>query len=142
MTLVVDADVGFKWHVDQSDSAQAETILRWRGGLHAPDFQYLEIRHVLAKYVRMRLVSEEAARKAAFIHGGMISMWHNQAILAEPAFDLALRFDHPFYDCLYLALALRLDSRVVTADRKFANRFSEGGHAGRVVLLADFAAAT
>jgi predicted nucleic acid-binding protein len=140
MTLVVDADVAFKWHVEQQDSVHAEPVLKWHGGLHAPDFQYLEVRQVLAKYVRQRLITQAAALEATQVHGGMINVWHSHAILAGPAFDLALRFGHPFYDCLYLALALRLDGRVVTADKKFAGRFAIGDHAGRVVLLADFAA--
>jgi len=35
------------------------------------------------------------------------------------ALELAMRIDHPSYDCLYLALAVKHDTHVVTADRRF-----------------------
>jgi predicted nucleic acid-binding protein len=37
----------------------------------------------------------------------------------ENAFQLAAELSHPVYDCLYLALALRRDTYVVTADGRF-----------------------
>jgi predicted nucleic acid-binding protein len=33
--------------------------------------------------------------------------------------DLALALGHPVYDCLYLALAIRENTHVVTADVRF-----------------------
>ncbi|HMQ57516.1 MAG TPA: type II toxin-antitoxin system VapC family toxin [Rhizobiaceae bacterium] len=140
MTLwVVDADVGFKWHVEQPDSDQAERVLALGGELHAPDFQYLEVRQVLAKYVRMNLISSASAMHAQASHRSMIAFWHDHKQLADHAFDLALKHSHAFYDCLYLALALRLNGRLVTADKAFARKFADGEHAGRIVLLQDFA---
>ena len=44
---------------------------------------------------------------------------HADAGLGERAFDLAVELDHEIYDCLYLALALALDCRLVTADDAF-----------------------
>lgn len=38
----------------------------------------------------------------------------------DAALQLAIDLNHPIYDCLYLALAIRLDTHVVTADRRFA----------------------
>ena len=139
--LVVDADVALKWHIRQDDLEIAKTIARQFSELHAPEFQLLEVNHVLAKYVRRKLLDGEIAREAAREHRELIEYWHDDALLAAAAFNLATFHSHPFYDCLYLALALRLDARVVTADKAFARRFGEGEHAGRIVLLADFAGA-
>ena len=69
----------------------------------------------------------------------MISYWHEHEALVEPAFDLSLRNAHSLCDCLYLALAVRLEGRVVTADRAFARKFASGEQAERVVLPTDFA---
>ena len=38
--------------------------------------------------------------------------------VAKRAFDLAVQFNHPVYDCLYLALAEREDITLVTDDTK------------------------
>jgi predicted nucleic acid-binding protein len=38
--------------------------------------------------------------------------------LAQQALELARTLDHPTYDCLYVALALREEATLVTADRR------------------------
>lgn len=40
--------------------------------------------------------------------------------LLEAALTLSTQLRHPVYDCLYLALALRRNLPVITADRRFA----------------------
>lgn len=40
--------------------------------------------------------------------------------LIEAATRLAVTLDHSVYDCLYLALAVREHTRLVTADQQFA----------------------
>lgn len=135
--LVVDADVALKWHLPQHDAHLAKAVARDYANLHAPEMQFLEVQNILAKYVRMRQLSESNAREAASAHGALIAVWHDHGALTGPAFDLALRYSHPFYDCLYLALAVRLNARVVTADKAFASKFAVGDHAGRVILLGE-----
>jgi len=137
--LVVDADVAVKWHIEQPDSHQAEMVLQAGERLHAPDFQGLEVRQVLSKYARMRLLEADKARDAVESHDRMIDFWHDDDALTGHALDISLSHAHPFYDCIYLALAMRLGARLVTADRKFAGKFAQGEYAGRVVLLNDFA---
>ena len=44
--------------------------------------------------------------------------------LAAAALDLALRRDHPAYDCFYVALAMREAAPLATADRRLAERFA------------------
>lgn len=41
--------------------------------------------------------------------------------LLHSAYDLAITFNRPVYDCLYVALALRVKAPFVTADEKLAN---------------------
>jgi predicted nucleic acid-binding protein len=60
--------------------------------------------------------------------------------LLDEALALGLALAHPVYDCVYLALAIASDARVVTADRRFrlaAQR--EPGLEDRVVLLSQLA---
>ena len=56
--------------------------------------------------------------------------------LLDSALDLAIQLNHPIYDCLYLALALRHDTDVITADRRFVSAIERRPElAGRVRLL-------
>jgi predicted nucleic acid-binding protein len=48
--------------------------------------------------------------------------------------QLALELPHPVYDCLYLALARRLGTSCITADRKLLSV----APAGLAVALADW----
>jgi predicted nucleic acid-binding protein len=46
------------------------------------------------------------------------------ATLAGRALAIAAELRHPAYDCFYLALAEAKDARLVTADRRFADRLA------------------
>ncbi len=53
------------------------------------------------------------------------------------AVRLAGELDHPAYDCLYVVLAHRLRTRLVSADARFLRRLAGTAHAPAVVGLAD-----
>ena len=55
--------------------------------------------------------------------------------LLDAAIALAYELKHPVYDCLYLALADSLETAVVTADQKFANKVADPT---RAVFVEDF----
>ena len=65
--------------------------------------------------------------------------WANDEALAADALRIAIGLNHPVYDCVYLALAYQVGGTLVTADTRFFNTVAGTEHAGRVVLLADFA---
>ncbi len=52
------------------------------------------------------------------------------------AMRLSLQLNHPVYDCLYLALAKRLGTFVVTADAQFGQAVDDHGtHVGHIQVL-------
>ena len=121
-TVVVDASVGIKWFVPEIYSAEAR---QWRNGsteLHVPAFFFdLELTSILWKKV---LRSDLSCSDAESIFAQLPSLpitRHPEAPLLELAFDLANRTKRTVYDCLYLALAVQLQGRMVTADLKFFN---------------------
>lgn len=61
------------------------------------------------------------------------------APLLDEAFRLSFRLRHPVYDCLFLALGLREDARVLTADRMFHAAAGKSDFADSVILLEDIA---
>jgi predicted nucleic acid-binding protein len=139
-SLVVDASVIVKWLVQQPDSADAESVLASRYTLHAPRLARIETGNALWKH---HLAGDlDRARYEQILDGfdGLGVQLHDETAFIQPAGALAAQFRRPLYDCLYLALAIRLDAVLVTADRRLAGCFAESQHAGSIVLLRDFAA--
>jgi len=136
--LVVDASVGIKWIVEETNSDQAIALIAGRR-LLVPDLFWVETANALAAKVRRLELTRGQARDA----------WHDltrapllsrktTAESVSSAFGLAQDLAHPVYDCLYLALALHEDCRMVTADHRFAQVVS--GHAslaGALVILSE-----
>jgi len=52
---------------------------------------------------------------------------HAASDLVGAALEWSFRLRHPVYDCLYLALAVREDCKLVTADEEFEAAVSRAG---------------
>ena len=62
---------------------------------------------------------------------------HSAGALLDAAFEIALTTRRTVYDCLYIALAERLDCVAVTADAKLYNATPGGPYAARVHWVGD-----
>lgn len=133
MKIVVDASVALKWVLEEPGS---EAALRLRQeNLVAPALWLVEAANVLWLRVRIGDVdADEAAARYRELVSAPVTSLPNEPLLPE-ALQLATKIAHPVYDCLYLALALREDSHVVTADRRFARVAERPELANRVRLL-------
>jgi len=118
---VVDASVAIKWYLPEEHSAAAERLLLLPDELHSPDLLFAEAGNVLWKYA---LRGECSHRKAVNILKELrmlpLKIW-DAPWLTEEAFEIALYAKRSFYDCLYLALAIKTESQLVTADLKLYN---------------------
>ena len=139
MELVVDASVAVKWLVEEEDSERASRLLSGGGQLHCPRLLASEVASALRrKALRGELeLGFARARLASLVR--MPVSWHPDESLASDAIRLAFAYDRTAYDCLYLALAYRLDARLVTADLRFANALAAMETGGTVVTLRDYA---
>lgn len=118
MAVVVDASVIAKWVLREADSAAALAVRTET--LIAPSPWSAEVANVLWRRVMQRqLEPDEANQMLADLQGAAVSEVPTGP-LAAGALRLAVNLNHPIYDCLYLALAIREGSHVVTADRRFA----------------------
>lgn len=117
--LVVDASVAAKWLIDEPDTDKAVAL---RGQpMAAPTLIRTEIGNLLATLTRRGAISPgEAAESFALFQIAPLRIVEPDDALERAALDLALGLAHPIYDCLYLALAIRLDAALATADRRFA----------------------
>jgi predicted nucleic acid-binding protein len=118
MTVVIDASVALKWVVPEVGSPAAIALLS-STELAAPGIWITEAANGLWKYVIRReldlLDAQELLRRLRSVPMTVSAADDD----LENAFQLAAELSHPIYDCLYLALALRKDTYVVTADKRF-----------------------
>ncbi|WP_431859176.1 type II toxin-antitoxin system VapC family toxin [Azospirillum sp.] len=118
-TIVVDASVAVKWLIPEPDSEIAERLCEGRN-LIAPELIEVECANILWKHVRRGEISRiDAFTGIQDLRRSPLDLIRDSELLVE-AQGLANDFDHPIYDCLYLALALRKGVSVVTADARFA----------------------
>ena len=117
MSVVIDASVALKWVADEPGTQEA---LALRGEqLLAPSIWIAEAANGLWRHVRLgEVTSEEALGRIAQLEKAPVTSLPIEPYVAA-ALELAIRANHPVYDCLYLALAIDRDTQVVTEDCRF-----------------------
>lgn len=117
MTLVIDASVIVKWFLPEDGSSEARALSQ--EDLIAPELWVSEVANALWKRRARGDFGDE-------VFDVFLTSLASSPIKATPAapeigeaLALASRLNHPIYDCLYLACALRHGVQVVTADRRF-----------------------
>jgi predicted nucleic acid-binding protein len=117
MNLVIDASVALKWVLAESGQAAADALLD--EDLIAPSLWLLEAANALwRRSQRGELSADEANERLSELFNAPVTAIPIEDDLVEAAL-LAQRLGHPVYNCLYLALAVREQTQVVTADRRF-----------------------
>jgi len=120
---VVDASVVLKWLLAELSAEAEELLERHLNGsdpLVAPELLYYEIGNVLV--TKTKLSAQETSDLFGYFIDLQIEAYSLGADEYKATIDLAYRYKLSVYDAAYLGLALALDSRLVTADRRLANR--------------------
>lgn len=138
--IVVDASVALKWVFDEEFSYRAVELLDATDVPIAPTLLLIEAGNALWKRVRRNEVSAVEARELLHTLERQGVGWVDEHALVEPALALASSLNHPIYDCVYLALALREDVKLATADLKFARVLHHHGYGDRLHLIGDMPA--
>jgi predicted nucleic acid-binding protein len=121
---VVDASVVVKWVVNEPGTPQALVLLSGYN-LAAPDLILAECANIFWKKVRRGELTVEEARFAALMIEGSDLQLREMLPIWLLAIELATRIDHPAYDCLYLALALKEQLQFVTADDSLVRKLQQ-----------------
>lgn len=132
--VVVDASVAVMWFMAEPLSDEAVEV-RNHELLMAPDFLLIEVANALWKGLRKGEIEEREARVGLDALQRGEPLLFDSPVLVPQALHLAGRLDHGVYDCLYLALAVREDATVITADRRFHDRVSGSDYHGHTWLL-------
>jgi predicted nucleic acid-binding protein len=119
--FVIDASVAFKWFLPEVHAQAARRLLGSNHILLAPDLLYAEFTNILWKRIRRGEMAEVEAGTILRTLGILPLEIHSSWPLVLPALEIACRTDRAAYDSLYLALAVREQSVMVTADLKFYN---------------------
>ncbi len=124
-SLVVDSSVAIKWFVPELFAAEAAAILAaYQAGtltLLAPDLIYAELGNIVWKKQTLQgLAAADAARIIGDVRTLGLTITPSAELLSD-AYRLAVAHRRTVYDALYLALGVRENCAVVTADERLVN---------------------
>lgn len=133
--LVIDASVAVKFVTEEPDSDKAYEIVVGPEPLIAPDWVLSECANAIGKKVLDNQLSRAAAEASFAELPRFFARLFETGGLLDAGFQLALDIDHAFYDCLYLALAIREGAPVITADKGLLKGARRAGLDRHVRLL-------
>ena len=114
--FVVDASVVLKWFVPEIHSDAARRLLAATHQFLSPDLLFPEMGNAIWKKVRRgELTAEEGQRLAADISSVAVETVSTRGLMID-AHALAVTTGLTVHDAMYLALAIRLKTDLVTAD--------------------------
>ncbi len=138
--VVVDASLAMRWLIPRADAAHARTLAADAGvALHAPDLIWSEVANALWKYGRAGADPKRLVRRLQDFRSLPLRVTPADE-LVDDALAIALEIGHPVYDCIYIALAIRTSSCVVTADRRLHNAVESSSYARHVMWHEDYLA--
>jgi len=132
--FVVDASVAIKWFLPEPNSADADKLLSGGFQLLAPDLLVPEVGNILWKRVMRAELTVQQAQVIMRALESLPMILRPASDLAENAMTVACGLKRSFYDCLYLALALTTDCRMVTADRKLFDAVKDAAPVKKHIL--------
>lgn len=132
--LVVDASVALKWLIEEEGS-EAALALR-TCDLAAPALLRIEAANALRTLAgRGETTPAKALALLDLLQTAPVTLVDADDVLEARALEMALALGHPVHDCVYLALAERMDRTLVTADRRFLRALEATPHAPQAVAL-------
>jgi predicted nucleic acid-binding protein len=126
LRIVIDASVAAKWFLpDEPFSAEALELLRRATAgttdFIVPDLFFSECGNILWKAARRKRLSVDETVAAIQIIEELQPLTVPAAGLLEDTLQIARNYDRTFYDSLYLAVAAKQQTYLVTADEKLAH---------------------
>ncbi|HEY3044539.1 MAG TPA: type II toxin-antitoxin system VapC family toxin [Vicinamibacterales bacterium] len=139
--FVVDASVVVKWFVPEIYSDAARRLLKLPHEYVAPDLLFAETANTIWKKIRRKELTVEEGRQLVADMGGIAVETVSCRALAEDAHALANATGRTVYDAMYVALAVRLHTRAITADDRLEAALKKvAAVADHIQLVQTFAA--
>ncbi len=139
--FVVDASVVLKWFVPEIDSNAAHRLLEHDDQYVAPDLLLAETTNAVWKKVRRGELSPAQGKSLVASLESIAVETIPSRVLVDDAYELATSTGRSVYDALYLALAVRLNTRMITGDERLARALAATPLvAPHIQTIRDFAA--
>ena len=120
--IVVDSNVLAYLYLPGEYTSAAETLLEQDSDWAAPILWRSEFRNILAGYLRRKAITFDQAnslqREAESLLEGAEFEVESIAVL-----ELVRDSDCSAYDCEFIALAMKLDTKLITMDKKLLRAF-------------------
>jgi len=124
--FIVDANMAVKWFIQEKHSDSAALLLEDDCVLEAPDLLRAEFGNTLWKKVRRGEITAGEAEQVLKAFFRVPIKFHWADALSASALEIAVKTRCSVYDSLYLSLAIRRETKIATADRKFFNNLRGG----------------
>jgi predicted nucleic acid-binding protein len=116
--FVVDASVVIKWFVPEIHSDAARRLLEKSTHYLAPDLVFAEVGNAIWKKVRRGELTPRQGRELAADVSNVAVESVPARGLVEDACGIAIATGLTVYDAMYVALAVRLETWLITADER------------------------
>lgn len=122
--IVVDTNIITYLLLPGAHTKLVEQVVAKDSGLVVPPLWKSEFRNVLALYLRQKQLTFDQAR-AIMTQAERLLKHSEHAITSNDVLELVNNSLCSAYDCEFVALALRLNTVLVTADKKVLREFPE-----------------
>jgi predicted nucleic acid-binding protein len=137
--FVIDASVVVKWFVPEIHSDAARRLLVLPHEYVAPDLLFAETANTIWKKIRREELTAEEGQQLVADIGQIAVETVSCRALAEDAHALASATGRTVYDSMYIALAVRLNTRAITADGRLESALKRlPAVAGHIQLVQTF----
>ncbi len=133
--LVLDASVAIKCVLDEPGSARARQLAGGPIPPLAPELLLAECANVVWKRVHRRLVEPASAFRLMLALSALPAKLLPLDTLTADALSIALEYDHPVYDCYYVAAAIQNGATLATADERLYDLAQRVGLGDGAILV-------
>ena len=139
---VVDASVAIKWYLPETHSDKARLLVAQNHFVdnrqfQVPDLFFAECASILWKRVRHGDTAHDEAILIMDALSALPFIVHSHQPLMRAALEIAISTDRSVYDSLYIALAVREATRMITADEKLFRALSGGSLEAYLLWIED-----
>jgi len=134
--IVVDSSVLFALFFPEEYSSWCEEKIKEYEELHVPELVFLETSNTAWKrIVLFKHPSSTVLRNLKLLHRFInnICIIHRDADYLEKAIELSINLEITIYDSLFLAIAEKYKTKVLTIDKKLVEALRRKGEEHRVV---------
>lgn len=124
--IVIDASVVLKWYFHEPFSEEACRLINRGGPIYVPELLYSQVGTVLWKRVKASEMKREDAQRVLMNLSRLPLISVPTSELARPALEIASSTARTYAESVYFALAFRMDTPLVTADRRWYSLLATG----------------